>query len=85
MDTRVRRPPIRRLVVAAAIIVAATICVFAAIRLAVSGYREAATGHGLGQPRSQTEGFRTAARRAATPGRKSAARERYESLHSETR
>jgi hypothetical protein len=84
MDARMRRRRIR-LAVAAAIIVAVTICVFAAIRLAVSSYREAAIGHGLGQPRSQAEGFRPAARRVATPGRKSAAREKYESLHSETR
>jgi hypothetical protein len=84
MDAGVQRPSIR-LGVTLAIIVAMTICVFAAIRFALSTHGEATTGPGLGQPRSQSEGFRPAARRAAAPGRKSAAREKYESLHSDAR
>jgi len=79
MATGLRRSSIGLL---AAIIVAMTICVFVAIRFAVSTHR---AGLNLGQPRSQSEGFRPATHRAATPGKKSAAREKYDSLHPDTR
>jgi hypothetical protein len=73
MHASLPRPSVR-LGLLAAIIVAATICVFVGIRLAVSPHR-APGSLNAAQPRSQSEGFRLATHK------KSALREAYDKLH----